>query len=156
MVSLPRVRLGVPIRQAVEVGDGLSRDCFYAIKLMTTNLDDSSTLYKNSYHLITVKELSEAINRYYADADICIDHQSRTMLGYAHPLTYSNRNGVLTTRIFVRLDCSEVDEFTDRICCCLFSPREIRRSKERYDEFILHNRSFFIRLWKGVKKCLGL
>ena len=158
MSNLPRIQLGIPSKQTVEVRDGLDCDSFYAVALRTPNVSSTnqSQPYGETYHLFTVKEISEAAERYYSDADICIDAQSKAMIGYSHPITYSNRNAILTTRIFVRLDCSRVEEFTDEAVCCLFTPREIRRSKDRYAKFILGRNTTWHRIMRGVKRCLGL
>ena len=159
MSNLPRIQLGIPSKQTIEVSDGLDCDSFYITALRTPDISPANTQgqpYNETYHLFTVKEISEAAERYYSDADICIDAQTKAMVGYSHPITYSNRNSILTTRVFVRLDCSKVEEFTDEIVCCLFTPREVRRSKERYDKFVLGRRTIWHRIMKGVKRCLGL
>ncbi len=160
MSNLPRIQLGIPSKQTIEVSDGLDCDSFYVTRLRTPNISPVNAHqdppYNDTYHLFTAKEISEAAERYYGDADICIDAQTKAMIGYSHPITYNNRNSILITRVFVRLDCSKVEEFTDSEVCCLFTPREIRRSKERYDKFIIGRRTIWHRIVRGVKRCLGL
>ncbi len=162
MSTAPRmIQLGIPSKQTIEVSDGLDCDSFYAVILRSPNVSitgghTSPEAYKESYHLFTVKEISEAVERYYSDADICIDAQTKAVVGYAHPITYNNRNSVLTTRIFVRMDCSKVEEFTESTVCCLFSPREIRRSRDRYTKFVVDRQSIWHCILRGVKRCLGL
>lgn len=154
MASLPRLKLGVPVKQTVEGHDGEVNDNFYVVKLRFFSSEDKSG-FKDYIHLFTIKEITEAIERYYLDADKYVDSQTRSVIGHAYPLTYKNLNGVLITKVFCRLNVVHVSEFSNKDSCCLFSPREVIRSRRRYEDNLFINRyNIFKRLWKGLKKCL--
>ena len=108
MRRLPRVPVGVPIKQVVSIKSNDEADNFYLLKMEVVDESVKDRLaFKAIYHLFTAKELMEATTRYYRHMDDVIERDIKTMIGYTYPITYSNQNGCMTTRWFVRVVCSQ-------------------------------------------------
>ena len=152
MRRLPRGPVGVPIKQVVSIKSNDEADNFYLLKMEVVDESVKDRLaFKAIYHLFTAKELMEATTRYYRHMDDVIERDIKTMIGYTYPITYSNQNGCMTTRWFVRFDSSRVDGMEPCVQCGMFSAREMRRSKARCDYIVCTGDSWFTRILKGIR-----
>lgn len=151
--------IGVPIRQTIEtVHDsetGYVADNLYLVKLMhQDHSDHHKIVHKQKLHLFTTKELINATERYYRDLGSVISAQPGAMTGYTYPITYKNRNGILTTRYFFKFNGSHVEELNQDICCGLFSAREMIRSNDRAEKYF-GNHTILDWIKKGLKCIVG-
>lgn len=128
--------VGVPVKQNIGVVDGYTHDNLYLLRMYFVDTKDGKLVRRSQNHLFTLNEIIESAERYYREMDVVIDRQIGTVAGYAYPITYENRNGVITTRFFCRFKGDQVESLQDIFYCGLFSPRELRRSANRYDQYI--------------------
>lgn len=154
MRRFPRVPIGVPVRQTVSIKSNDEADNFYLLrmKVVDDNVRDKLA-FKSIYHLFTAKELIEATNRYYRHMSDVIEHDHiETVVGHTYPFTYTNSNGIMTTRWFVRFDGSNVEGMDEPgIQCGMFSAREMRRSRDRLEYIVCNGDSWLTRIFKGIK-----
>lgn len=128
--------VGVPVKQNVGAVDGYAHDNLYLLRMCFVEAKDGELVDRSQNYLFTLNEIIESAERYYREMDVVIDRQIETVVGYAYPITYENRNGVMTTRFFCRFKGDQVESLQGIIYCGLFSPRELRRSAERYNQYI--------------------
>lgn len=143
--------LGVPVKQALNTDDGLDHDNFYLLRMdFVDHESKGKVVHKPFYHLFTTKELVEATMRYYHDMDTVIGRQLGAVIGYAYPITYENRNAILTTRFFCRFKGDQVEGLEGRPYCGLFTAREIRRSRDRVSLYLEQCPSLLTRIFKKL------
>ena len=155
MKSFTHLKVGVPVKQEITVSDSeYDLDNLYLVKLNDLCMEDGakSLTHRSQLHLFTTKELIVATERYYNDLDVVISNQPGALTGYTYPISYSNRNGILTTRFFCKFDGTYVEGLGESICCGLFTAREMKRSRERVVMYLM-KRSKWDMFLKGVK-CL--
>ena len=133
MMNLPHVSLGVPVKQNIKFEDEV-HDNFFLLKMKSVDFADSDGVrYITHFHLFTVKELLSAVERYRSEYE---GHDKNALLGYSHPCTFAcKRNGTLVTVYFCKFKGDQVPGLDHKNLCALFSAREMRRSKERVEQY---------------------
>ena len=143
---------GVPVKQFVDFNDGYEHDNLYLLRLNLVETSDGKVGYKPQEHLFTTKELIGATERYYCDMDQVLTHKTESLIGYAYPITYKNKNGIVTTRFFCRFKGDQVRGLDGRVHCALFSAREVRRSHERVTLYLSLESNWIKRIWRSLTK----
>lgn len=133
MKKLPHVSLGVPVKQLLEF-EGEQHDNFFLLKMKSVNFADRDGVsYSTHFHLFTLRELINAVDRYHVEYE---GRDQSTAIGYSHPCTFAcKRNGTLVTVYFCKFKGDQVPGLNHKAVCGLFSAREMRRSKERVEQF---------------------
>lgn len=133
-MSIPiHIETGVLYKQNLATFKGHMHDNFYLVKGTLVKCGTNQTSEK--LYLFTTKEVVTAAKRYKCDAGQLPAWKSGLVLGYSYPVSYHNKNGVLTTRYLFHLCNNEnipgLEDLTDVTVNCLFSSREMNRAHER-------------------------
>ena len=132
------MKRGVPYKRVIKTlaCDNIQGH-FYLIKLNLTQVTDTgSFMSSDTMHLFTPKELKSARERFLVEAVNVECADNSQLLGYAHPHAYVNKYG----REVVRYMCKYLGDCVGyNRCggiCGFFTPREMKRSEERYHVYI--------------------
>lgn len=150
MFNYKHAKAGFPIRYPISCKDGRVCNNFYLMRMDFVVVKENDLSNKSFYQLFTESEIMDAVDRYRNYIEEVIEKRSDSEIGYAYPITYRNKNDVLTTRVFCRFTNTCIGGLYKQSYCALFSPREIRRARERADLHVLHRPISFLRYLKVI------